>query len=62
MSLKKMIVFVDECTFSPKSYTSTVWQMPGQTLSTQQKDWDQRCVAVIGATHVTLGKLIMTMT
>ena len=24
-----LLIFVDECTFSPKSYASTVWQMPG---------------------------------
>ena len=29
MKQKKLLIFVDECTFSPKSYQSRVWQMPG---------------------------------
>ena len=29
-----LILFVDESTFSPKSYLTEVWQMPGQEIKT----------------------------
>ena len=56
------VILVDEATFSPKSYTTTVWQPPGTSFTTEPRLHDQRCVACIGAVELTLGKILLTQT
>ena len=55
-----VLIFVDECTFSPKSKDSRVWQFPGQQIAVDQRKWDYSCVACIGAVDVVFGKILLT--
>ena len=62
MRAGELIFFVDESTFSPKSYLSEVWQMPKQEIKTTPKVQDQRCVAAIGAIELMMGKVHLSLT